>query len=369
MAAESGTLIRRAIPWASFAVALVSSSLAALLLPSDAYVLFLVMAFASVGLVLVTRRPAHPVGWLFSGFGLTFGLSVLANAYGTVGLAAEPGWPGASRAAWLFGWLWIVYVTQLEVALLLFPTGRFAGRRWRRFAWLVVAVNAATALMLALFGDALSGLSVIVLPLMLVAFGSPLARVGQLSGAEREQVKWVASAGVFLVVAQLVGGIFGIAGVDPDVAARVSNALYVIGVAAVPAAMGVAILRYHLYDIDIVVKRALVYGPTTAAIAVGFFAAIVALQALLRPFTGGSEIAVAISTLLSVALFHPIRGRIQRAVDRRFYRAKYDAERTLDAFATRLRDQVDLDALEGELVAVVGDTVQPAHAGVWLRRR
>jgi len=135
----------------------------------------------------------------------------------------------------------------------------------------------------------------------------------------------------------------------------------------IPVCMAVAIVRHRLFDIDVLINRALVYGATTAGIAVAFFAGIVVLQALLRPITSGSEFAVAASTLTSVALFQPLRARVQRAVDRRFYRSRYDAARTLDAFSVRLRDEVDLDAVRGELVAAVRDTVQPAHASVWLR--
>ena len=135
----------------------------------------------------------------------------------------------------------------------------------------------------------------------------------------------------------------------------------------VPISVAIAILRDRLYDIDVLINRTLVYGVTSAAIAATFFVGLVALQAALRPLTSGSELAVAASTLVSFALFQPIRRRVRDAVDRRFDRRRYDAERTLDAFAARLREQVDLVALQGELLAAVSETVQPAHAGVWLR--
>jgi hypothetical protein len=140
-----------------------------------------------------------------------------------------------------------------------------------------------------------------------------------------------------------------------------------LAIAAIPIAVAIAPLREHLYDIDALINRALVYGATTASIAIAFFSGIVVLQALLRPVTGGSEIAVAASTLASVALVQPLRKRAQSFVDRRFYRSRYDAARTLDEFSVRLRDEVDLDAVRAELVGVVRDTVQPTHAGVWLR--
>jgi hypothetical protein len=176
---------------------------------------------------------------------------------------------------------------------------------------------------------------------------------------ERQQLKWVASSAALCAIAfgDLVLGN----------SAKVSQVLMVAAFMTMPAAIGIAITRYRLYDIDILINRALVYGATTAGIAFAFFAGIVVLQALLRPITTGSEVAVAASTLGSFALFQPLRGRIQRTVDRRFYRSRYDAVRTLDDFSVRLRDEVDLDAVRAELVAAVRDTVQPAHASVWLR--
>jgi hypothetical protein len=141
----------------------------------------------------------------------------------------------------------------------------------------------------------------------------------------------------------------------------------IVAFMTIPVAIGIAILRYRLYDIDVLINRALVYGATSAGIAIAFFAGIIVLQAVLRPLTGGSEVAVAISTLASVALFQPLRSRMQGAVDRRFYRSRYDAARTLDVFSVRLRDEVDLDAVRSDLVRAVHETVQPAHASVWLR--
>ena len=142
-----------------------------------------------------------------------------------------------------------------------------------------------------------------------------------------------------------------------------------ISVAAIPIAIGIAVLRYRLYDIDVLINRTLVYGLTTGGIAAVFFGGIVVLQTLLRPFTTGSEIAVAASTLFTVALLQPLRSRIQQAVDHRFYRSRYDAARTIDGFAEELRDEVDLDAVRTHLLGAVGQTMSPAHASLWLRER
>jgi len=148
---------------------------------------------------------------------------------------------------------------------------------------------------------------------------------------------------------------------------KAAEAFVVIAFLLIPTAIAIAILRYRLYDIDILINRALVYGATTASIAVAFLAGIVLLQALLRPITSGSELAVAASTLGSLALFQPLRRRVQNTVDRRFYRSRYDATRTLDEFSERLRDQVALESVRADLLDAVRDTVQPAHASLWLR--
>jgi hypothetical protein len=164
---------------------------------------------------------------------------------------------------------------------------------------------------------------------------------------------------VFLVAAVIVPLFSYLAGLGPLVA--------VMAMALIPISIAVAVLRYRLYDIDFLIERTLVYGVTTGAIGLTFFSGIVVLQALLRPFTSGSEVAVAISTLVNFALFQPLRSRVQDAVDRRFYRSRYDAARTVDAFSMRLRDEVDLDAVRDELLDAVGITLSPIHASVWLR--
>jgi hypothetical protein len=196
----------------------------------------------------------------------------------------------------------------------------------------------------------------------LIPFPAVLVRFRTAAGTERQQLKWFAYAASIVLLFFVAAG-FGLfsylGGLGPLMTVLVMD--------LVPISVAVAILRYRLYDIDLLINRTLVYGVTSVAIAVTFFLGLVALQAALRPLTSGSELAVAASTLVSFALFQPMRRRVRDAVDRRFDRRRYDAERTLDAFAARLREQVDLGALETELLAAVRDTVQPAHAGVWLR--
>jgi hypothetical protein len=202
-----------------------------------------------------------------------------------------------------------------------------------------------------------------------IAAAQLVVRYRTAGAQEREQIKWLALPLIVLIVAIIATVATLVLGVPPDLGVNSAaiSSLYAIVEFALPVCMAIAILRYRLYDIDVLINRALVYGATTAGIAAAFFAGIILLQALLRPITGGSEAAVAVSTLACLALFQPLRRRVQDAVDRRFYRSRYDAARTLDAFSVRLRDEVDLDAVRGELVAAVRDTVQPAHASVWLR--
>jgi hypothetical protein len=195
-------------------------------------------------------------------------------------------------------------------------------------------------------------------PVMGGSCWSLVRRYRRSTGIEREQIKWLAFSAVPLVAAGLASAIL------PD---KLGQVLFVFLLLSVPVGIGIGVLRYRLYDIDVLINRTLVYGATSAAIAIAFFAGLVLLQAVLRPFTGGSELAVAASTLASFALFQPIRRAMQSAVDRFFYRSRYDAARTLDAFGVRLSDEVDLDAVRADLIDAVERTVQPAHASVWLR--
>jgi hypothetical protein len=341
-----------------------------------AYLAFM-LAFSTVGALVASKRPGNPIGWLLLG-------SVLCYAVGGVGVTVA----GPALIAWAGAWAWGVGVGLAVVTLLLFPDGHLPSRRWRPALWLAVvgiigfvvgagfgaptigdsSVPNPFAVQGSL-GEALGALQEtfpLVIVAALLALVSVVARFRRSRGIEREQIKWVLYAAALVgvgLVAQLP--IFMI--MPPDAAANASNAVATTAFACVPVAIGIAVLRYRLYDIDVLIRRTLVYGATTGAIALAFFGGIVVLQAVLRPVTSGSEVAVAISTLVSFALFQPLRGRVQRGVDRRFYRAKYDAEHTVDVFAARLRDDVDLDSLRAELLDAVTDTLQPAHASVWIR--
>jgi hypothetical protein len=379
------------IAWASFAIAVAVSAAAGLLLPAESFNVTLIAPFGIVGAVLASRRPEHRIGWIFCAFAVTFAAAVFAKAFATAGLAADPEWPAARLAAWVYAWFWLVYVTQLELAFLLFPSGRFAGSRWRWLALAIIIANALVgagrALMLgpleghpidnpfgvAALAPAATGFGAVSSPLfligLLISLGSPFVRLPRMPGVEREQVKWVASGGVLLAGAQLLSGLLLRVGLDRTAAEFLSHALYALGVVAVPTTMGVAILRYRLYDIEVIIRRTLIYGSMLAVLAAAYLGGVVLVQSILRTFTSGSEIAVAASTLLTIALFQPLRSRMQRAIDQRFYRSRYDASRTVDAFAEQLRDEVDLEAVRTHLLATVRQTMAPAHASVWLRER
>jgi hypothetical protein len=352
---------------------------------ADAFQLASLVAIVVVGLTIALRRPDNPIGWIFSWFGLLTATYLAAGGYAVHSVAFPGSLPGGEWAAWLRNWSDRSTASLVLLAFLLFPTGRLASPRWRSALVLPVLMALGMAARAFVPGpmDFLGvpnpvGLAWVPqsvntgfaggVPAMIgavVAYAQLWRRYRVAGGAERDQIKWLAIPVVALAVALLatvsdlaLGGTGSGAGV---------SSLYAVVELLLPVCMAIAILRHRLYDIDVLINRALVYGATTAGIAIAFFAGIVVLQAILRPITSGSEIAVAVSTLASVALFQPLRGRVQAAVDRRFYRSRYDAARTLDAFSVRLRDEVDLDSVRGELVAAVRDTVQPAHASLWLR--
>ncbi len=333
-----------------------------------------VLAFAIVGALIVTRRPRHPIGWIYTASGLLIGLALFSVEYSR--LARQLLLPFAPVGDAVFGVTFFAgFLLPITFGLLLFPDGHLPSRAWRTVVLLtvigylgIVGVNALAERPEYEALHTAAGFGALAVPVAILAsVASLILRWRRAVGVERQQLKWVGAAALLLgldLVAVLLLSSFGAI----PTSGGITFALLATGISLVPLAAGVAILRYRLYDIDVLINRTLVYGVTTAAIAAAFFGGIVVLQALLRPFTTGSELAVAVSTLLSFALFQPLRARVQRTVDRRFYRARYDAGRTLDAFALRLRDEVDLDAVRTGLLDAVRDTVQPAYASVWLRR-
>jgi len=292
--------------------------------------------------------------------------------------------PGGVGLAWFFVWsATLHYAPSVTLVFLLFPNGRLPSPRWRPLEVLTAIAFVVAPMRVARLEGPIAVFDRLQkpfgvpgpLPLALVGSATILAAicsVGSIAslivryraalGVERQQLKWILYGGATSVVA--IAFILAL-GIPLTAATTVITAATVV----LAAAAGVAILRYHLYDIDLLINRTLVYGLTTTGLAIAFFAGIVVLQTLLRPITGGSEVAVAASTLGSVALGGPLRRRAQAAVDRRFYRSRFDAARTVDEFTVRLRDQVDLDALRSDLLRTAADTMHPAQAGVWLRER
>jgi hypothetical protein len=339
------------------------------------------LGYATVGLVLTLRRPANPIGWLYAAAGVTWSLSIPGDAWIDQLVAEHRPLPPAAQLSAVFGEFNWAPATVLGVILpaLLVPDGRLRSRRWRPVAAAAVAVGVlvlvGSALApveledigipnpLALSGpagdlaDAVGGLGTILWPVVLVAsLACVVLRFRSSAGIERQQLRWVV-AGAAGAVVGLLGGALA-----PQQTV-VSSVLYA-GVLCVPVAVGVAVLRYRLWDLDRLISRTVAYALVTALLLIPY---VLILPAAERLAGGAGSLAVAAATLLAAAAFSPLRRRVQDLVDRRFNRRRYDAARTVDDFATRLRDQVDLQALHGELLAVIDQTMQPAAASLWLR--
>jgi hypothetical protein len=353
----------------------------------------LTVAFSVVGAMIASHRPGNSIGWIFCAAAFFQVLAIFGDEYATYALITRPGsLTLGAEMSWLTEWIWAPGLGLILVFLpLLFPDGRPPSRRWRWVAWLggvsivmivvlamvilwsergtqllrdPVSDEAGPAWILALLGGAVA------FPLMLVAglaaVISLFVRFRRARGDERQQIKWFATAS-----ALTLGCVFALQTLN-----NMQNSLLEAGLATValilvpsiPVATGGAILRYRLYDIDRLINRALVYGLLTAMLAVVYLGSVVALQSVLRALMGQeSTLAIVASTLAIAAMFNPLRRRIQAFIDRSFYRRKYDARKTLEAFSAKLRDETDLEALNNELVGVVRETMQPAHVSLWLR--
>ena len=344
-------------------------------------VFIITVSFTGTGTFIVAQRPGNRIGWLMILIGLGFVVANFTSDYpGTVVRGYLVSRPLAVYVAWVSVWIGSVYLTSLMLLLLQFPTGTVSSRRWRPalllgvFGWLGMAVLGAIQrgqinndLIQNPFGlvalpDALMGLFYLCgLGAMAAAILSLLLRFRTARGDVRQQLKWF-TYGATLAIVLLFGG-FATNWVNPLVAA-----LSLSAIAALPVFIGIAILRYRLYDIDILINRTLVYGSLTLSLAALYLVGVIVFQALFRAVSGqGSDLAVALSTLVVAALFNPWRHRVQFFIDRRFYRHKYDAVRIIATFQRHLRDEVDLDQLHTDLVTVVQETVQPTRVSLWLR--
>ena len=369
-----------------------------------AFMRALSLAFPTVGALVASRRPENPIGWIFCGTGLLYGVQAFASGYADYARLGHTGsLPGEELMDWISGWIGVPVLPLAGVLLvLLFPNGKLLSRKWQPVVWIAACGSAMLALGAALdpgsllfqptfdnplgFGGDIGKLGpsasrpadpkinaggiveilvrvgfFFVLVSWLFAVAAMITRMDQARGAERQQLKWF----VYTVVLLVVGFLAALLGFGQH------SVAWNLGIAAfnfLPIAAGIAILRYRLYDIDVVINRTLVYGVLTAALALVYVASIVLLQGLFRALTGGnSQLAVVASTLAIAALFVPLRRRVQAFIDRRFYRRKYDIATTLQAFNVRLRNDVDLDSVADDLVEVVNETMQPAHVSLWLR--
>ncbi len=353
------------------------------------------LSAVTVGAVLATQLPRNPIGWLFCLAGLAGAVGLGATDLADWGLVAHPGrLPWAIWLAWLSNWIWAPNIITLGWFVpLLFPSGTLLSPRWRVVA--VVGIGAIVAISLDAAFTPLSGgqfpptvqsplvlgetarhlldgltlaatvAGVVTLPL--VAW-SVVRRYRLGTPVERQQLKWFLSLVACIAPALLVGLI--LSGTYTGTLADISNAAWfvvIVGLALLPLAIGIAILRYRLYEIDRLISRTVAYAIVTLTLLAVFAVAILALQALLAPFTRSNELAVAGSTLLIAALFQPLRRRVKTLVDRRFNRSHYDAERTLAALAARLREEVEPDLLRADILATVEAALEPTSVSLWLR--
>jgi hypothetical protein len=343
-----------------------------------------------VGLLVAVRRPGHPIGWVLLVGVALLTLPGLGGEYGVRGLYVQRGLPGASGGAWLTEWLFVpVLFVMPALLLLLFPDGRVATPRWRVAVWMAGGGGVLYLVASVLHPDevedtpfkglpnplgveALTSVTAVGLDVAFAALAlsvvlgavSMVVRLRRSRGVARAQLKWVAAAAALFAIACVIG-VTTVVVLDSLAGAVV----VVLSFPVLPITAGVVILRHRLYDVDVVIRRTLIYGTVTATLVGTYVALVLGLGVVLKPLTGGSDLVVAGSTLVVAGLFGPVRSRVQGVVDRRFYRDRYDANVVLDRFESRLRTDPDLQAVGAELVGAVDETVQPTHLSLWLRDR
>jgi hypothetical protein len=386
------------LAWTLFGIVVVGASLGlvfalnshdtqkdALVIGNDVLNAAFTIVFGIVGALIVGRHARNTIGWLLMAIALSLSITGLFENYLAQGVPTTPGSTLPTLVYyWLSGWTWWLLIGPLLLILLLFPTGRLLSPRWR---WVIVALTGAFVVFLffATFSktlnDPTSGQSLpnpigvlpesiafelitapmVIAMLILVAFCvvSVFVRYRRAGIVEREQLKWFLYACAVFLLIFAVGSL--------DASSNGFGVLLSTAILFLPVSIGIAILRYRLFDIDIIIRRTLIYTVLTAILALVYLGSVVLLQQLFRVLTGqSSEIAIIISTLAIAALFVPLRRRVQGVIDQRFYRRKYDAAKVLAAFGAAARDEVELDELRRELVSVVSETMQPEHVGLWL---
>jgi hypothetical protein len=402
---RAATWIARCLCALSLALIALSHLLIALNLSLDAPIYFywlepttLAIGYSMIGATIASRLPDHPIGWICCAIGLTGGVEHFSSEYAIYALLAHPeSLAGGNAMLWLCNWVWIVMFGLIVYLILLFPNGRLPSSRWRWFGWSSVALTLLAATLMAISPDAaldVLGTSdnghiflpnplgiealpnlyrpvqTLVLALGLVGAASVVVGRRSVRGIERQQMKWLLyAAAIFFAGNVLKNTVFSpLGGVSWGL--WVGYLLVAVGGLGGPISIGIAILRYRLYEIDTLINRTLVYGSLTATLVAIYFGVVATAQEIFQVLSGQAEhsqLAIVVSTLVIAALFTPLRRRIQSYIDRRFYRSKYDARKTLEAFSAKLRDETDLDALNADLVGVVRETMQPAHISLWLR--
>jgi hypothetical protein len=346
-----------------------------------------VLTFSVVGAIIASRHPGNAIGWIFCSIGLVRGLNAFAGGYAESWLASGSGIRGlAETAAWFASWSWILLVfVPTSFILLLFPDGRLPSPRWRPVAWCAGLGITGFFVGFALSAGPLEDFPQIVNPYgvdspivgpvtvaggfvllgsMVASAISLIVRARHTSSEQRQQIKWLAYGGAVVVSAIFVGGVISIWSV------LISIAVIATALLGLPVFTGIAILKHRLYGIDVVINLTLVYAILSATLAAVYFGGIVVSQRVFAGLTGQEklpQLVIVASTLLIAALFNPLRRRIQSFIDRRFYRSKYDARKTLEAFSVKLRDMTDLQTLSNDLAGVVTETMQPEHVSLWLR--
>jgi hypothetical protein len=341
---------------------------------------------STVGAIIASRRTHNPIGWLLCVSGLVFGAVMFATEYAIYALLVAPGTLPAGEALISVNPLWVLGFNLFVLMLILFPTGKLPRSRWRWVVYLYTAIALVEVVAMFFLPGPLEGLVLMKNPFGieglpigrkqvqaliftggLVASGSLIWRLRRGSWVERQQIKWLAYAAAIATGGNILAYTPPEAIGAPWVT-TVGHVVVELGVLGIPISIGIAILRYRLYEIDTLINRTLVYASLTVTLIAIYFSGIVVLQRVFVVLTGEkSTLAVVASTLVIAALFNPLRRRIQSFIDRRFYRRKYDAAKTLETFSTQLRDETDLEALRGDLVGVVRETMQPAHVSLWLR--
>jgi hypothetical protein len=347
------------------------------------------VGFGSMGALLTRRRPGHPVGWIFAAAGLVAAVDFATFEYALAAVVGHRGLPAGEYAGWVQLWIWVPNIALITVYLfLLFPDGRLARRSWRRrVAWLAGGFVLVEVTGLSLTPGTVASLPAVRNPfgispawLPLTAIGSGLigllgcvvlaawslfSRSRHGPSVERLQIKWLAYSGCLVALTLVSSTIVSeILPLSTGIAGRVTEGGLMIAVLTMPVAVAVAVLKYRLYDIDRIISRTLAYAIVTGLL-VGLYAGLVLLATRVLSFH--STVAVAASTLAVAALFNPLRRRVQRAVDRRFNRVRYDADQTVMAFAARLTDAVDMDSVADDLAQVASRALEPAHTSVWIR--